>query len=133
MKDASLRIYNVCSKVTASQKKRYTELAQKEGLSLSEWISSTIEISIENKFKNRVLKDDLKNLNNIVKRENIINYNKGGEVKKMFIDNTIDKSLKINKNQLIFDNEIKQYRSTANTFNTIGIMAFLGAIVFKLK
>ncbi|MBL0013481.1 MAG: hypothetical protein IPP30_06870 [Flavobacterium sp.] len=61
MEKEQFRNYNVCAKVTANQKKLYTELATKSGLSLSEWLGSRIDMSIENEYLNKA-KDQIEEL-----------------------------------------------------------------------
>ncbi len=146
MKNQDFRNYTVCAKVTANQKKLYTELATKSGLSLSEWLGSRIDMSIENeimlKSKRKVSRRiNRYNYKNNVKKNEMIYYDNGGNVnysseqqqiapiKNNFTQQKTSQSEKDNSIQ--FMKEINSYNSTANTYNTIGVMAFLGALLLK--
>ncbi len=150
MEKEQFRNYNVCAKVTANQKKLYTELATKSGLSLSEWLGSRIDMSIENEYLNKAKRSDRRidrlrnetyNYKDSIVSEKMVTYHLGG-----IINNSSEqKQIKANRNNFTYkektqpdlDNskqflkEINFYNSTAKTYHTIGLIAFLGAILFK--
>jgi hypothetical protein len=52
MKNINFRNFNVCAKATAMQKENYRRKAKQEGLSLSEWIATVLDLHLEqNKIK----------------------------------------------------------------------------------
>jgi hypothetical protein len=62
MKNENFRNFNVCAKATASQKQLYRKKADEAGLSLSEWIVTTLDIYLEQekhkeRKKNQVYRD----------------------------------------------------------------------------
>jgi hypothetical protein len=146
MENQDFRNYNVCAKVTANQKKLYTELATKAGLSLSEWLGSRIDMSIENEImlkSKRIVSRRINRYNykNNVEKNEMIYYDNGGNVNysseqqqiapvtNNFTQQKTSQSEKDNSIQ--FMKEINSYNSTANRYNTIGVMAFLGALLLK--
>jgi hypothetical protein len=146
MENQDFRNYNVCAKVTANQKKLYKELASKEGLSLSEWLGSRIDMSIENeiisKSKRIVSRKIVRyNYKNNIEKDELVYYTNGGNinnssdqqqiepVRNNFTQQKTSQSEKHNSKQ--FMKEINTYNSTANTYNTIGVIAFLGALLLK--
>jgi hypothetical protein len=146
METQDFRNYNVSAKVTARQRKLYSELAKEAGLSLSEWIGSTIDMSIENQLmlktkrieSRRIERDNHKNN---IDRKDMVYFNKGS---------IINTSTNQNKIQLVKNNsthqkapqsekqypkqfikEINAHKSTANALNTIGVFAFIASILLK--
>lgn len=133
MKNENFRNYNVCSKVTASQKKLYTELARKEGLSLSEWIGSKLDISIEKLNLFETKKIEMKNeiQNKFAERERYITYQKKDNVKETMPEKIIELKPRIKNPNSLLNNELNQYKSAANSFNSIGIIALIGSVLLK--
>lgn len=133
MKNENFRNYNVCSKVTASQKKLYTELARKEGLSLSEWIGSKLDISIEklNLFETRKIEMKNEIQNKFAERERYITYQKKDNVKETMPEKIIELKPRIKNPNSLLNNELNQYKSAANSFNSIGIIALIGSVLLK--
>ena len=133
MKNENFRNYNVCSKVTASQKKLYTELARKEGLSLSEWIGSKLDISIEKLNLFETKKIEMKNeiQNKFAERERYITYQKKDNVKETMPEKIIEVKPRIKNPNSLLNNELNQYKSAANSFNSIGIIALIGSVLLK--
>jgi hypothetical protein len=126
MKNENFRNFNVCGKATASQKEIYRKKAQEAGLSLSEWIVTTLDIYIEQeelkeRNKNQVYRDK----NN--EKEKLVYY----YCKESHNQNLSEKT-KQNKNsnevKLDLDKEIIQLKSVSNSFYQIGILAFIGAM-----
>lgn len=133
MKNENFRNYNVCSKVTASQKKLYTELARKEGLSLSEWIGSKLDISIEklNLFETRKIEMKNEIQNKFAERERYITYQKKDNIKETMPEKIIELKPRIKNPNSLLNNELNQYKSAANSFNSIGIIALIGSVLLK--
>lgn len=146
MENPDFRNYNVCAKVTANQKKLYIELASKAGLSLSEWLGSRIDMYIEDEIiskskrivSRRIVRNNYKNN---IERDELVYYTNGGNtnntsdqqqiepVRKNFKQQKTSQSEINNSKQ--FMKEINAYNSTAKTYNTIGVIAFLGALLLK--
>ena len=126
MKNENFRNFNVCGKATASQKEIYRKKAQEAGLSLSEWIVTTLDIYIEQeelkeKNKNQVYRDK----NN--EKEKLVYYYCKESINQNFTEenkrNHNSKEVKLD-----LDKEIIQLKSVSNSFYQIGILAFIGAM-----
>ena len=146
MENQDFRNYTVCAKVTANQKKMYIELATKEGLSLSEWLGSRIDMSIENEIMLKSKRIANKKINHYdnkknMERDELVHFNNGGiinnfnEQKRITPDSnnfTLQKKLQSEKHNFTqFTKEINAYNSTAKTLNTVGCLAFLGALLLR--
>lgn len=139
MEENNFRNYSVCAKVSANQKNIYIEKALRKNLSLSEWVGSTLDMSIENedyinslKTENNKLKlfnyynrEYIKKLEiDLYQRKENINYPKTSYEKKQT-------TTEMNNSNKISNKELNYLKSTANSFNTIGLIAFLGTILFQ--
>lgn len=146
METQDYRNYNVTAKVTANQKKLYSELAKKAGLSLSEWMGSTIDMSIENQLMLKTKRTESRriesyNHKNNIERENMVYFDKGSIIN----NSSNQKQIQLVKNNSThqkaphfdkqypkqFMKEINAHKSTANALNTIGVFAFLASILLK--
>jgi hypothetical protein len=126
MKNENFRNFNVCGKATASQKEIYRKKAAEAGLSLSEWIVTTLDIYLEQEeLKGRNKNQVYRNRNN--EKEKLVYY----YCKESHNQNLSEKT-KQNKNsnevKLDLDKEIIQLKSVSNSFYQIGILAFIGAM-----
>ena len=139
MEENNFRNYSVCAKVSANQKNIYIEKALRKNLSLSEWVGSTLDMSIENEDDINSLKTENNRLklSNYYSREYIIkleialsqrkeniNYPKTSYEKKQT-------TTEMNNSNKISSKELNYLKSTANGFNAIGVIAILGTILFK--
>ena len=126
MKNENFRNFNVCGKATASQKEIYRKKAQEAGLSLSEWIVTTLDIYIEQeelkeRNKNQVYRDK----NN--EKEKLVYYYCKESINQNFTEENKQNhnSKEVN---LDLDKEIIHLKSVSNSLYQIGILAFIGAI-----
>lgn len=127
--ETNFRNYTICAKVNASQKKLYAQVAAKEGLSLSEWIGITLDISVQEKYFNKKIPVKKRNLDVYLnEHEKHMKYQEGGK-----LNNTLSKSdaNKKQKTNSISNKEINEYKSLAKKLNFIGTLAFVSAIIFK--
>ena len=139
MEENNFRNYSVCAKVSANQKNIYIEKALRKNLSLSEWVGSTLDMSIEkeddiNSLKtenNRLKLSNYYSSEYIIKleialsqRKENINYPKTSYEKKQT-------TTEMNNSNKISSKELNYLKSTANGFNAIGVIAILGTILFK--
>ena len=139
MEENNFRNYSVCAKVSANQKNIYIEKALRKNLSLSEWVGSTLDMSIENE-------EDINHLKTENNRLKLSNYYNREYIKKLEIalsqrkENINYPKLPYVKNQTttemnnsnkISSKELNYLKSTANSFNTIGFIALLGTILFQ--
>lgn len=75
-KDDQSKIYAVTTKTTASQKAKFIQEAKKHNISLSEWVSGTLEMAINaySNVNNSEQLEELKNQNeNYIKEINRLN------------------------------------------------------------
>jgi len=131
IRNENFRNFNVCGKATASQKKLYTEKAVKEGISLSEWIVSTLDISIEKENLLKTRKNEIKRQSDYVKQEELLYYKRGGTLDNSVTKKTKETKPKTNNSNALFNKEINQYKSAASSLNTIGIIALLGSKLLR--
>lgn len=100
------RNFNVCAKATASQKLIYRKIAEQEGLSLSEWIVTVLDLYVENNltkkqpFKHKVeslsKEEVLKNRSSayqFIDFDKIENVNKKNEFMEKLSDNFFYRAL----------------------------------------
>lgn len=126
MKNENFRNFNVCGKATASQKEIYRKKAQDSGLSLSEWIVTTLDIYLEQEeLKERNKNQVYRNRNS--EKEKLVYYYCKESLNKNVSEKTKEKhnSKEVN---LDLDKEIIQLKSVSNSFYQIGILAFIGAM-----
>ena len=76
MEENNFRNYSVCAKVSANQKNIYNEKALRKNLSLSEWVGSTLDMSIENE-------EDINHLKTENNRLKLSNYYNREYIKKL--------------------------------------------------
>jgi hypothetical protein len=126
MKNENFRNFNVCGKATASQKQLYRKKADEAGLSLSEWIVTTLDIYLEQEK----IKEKKKNQNvrcNKIEKEELVYYYCKESINQNFTEENKQNhnSKEVN---LDLDKEIIQLKSVSNSLYQIGILAFIGAI-----
>ncbi len=125
----NFRNYTVCAKVSASQKKIYAQVAAKEGLSLSEWIGTTLDISVQEKYFKKITPGKKRNLEMYLNEyEKQMKYQEGGKLNNPLTKNDVEKQEKTNS---LSNKEINQCKSLAKDLNLIGALAFVAAIIFK--
>jgi hypothetical protein len=126
MKNENFRNFNVCGKATASQKEIYRKKADEAGLTLSEWIVTTLDIYLEQEKIKEWKKNQLVIKKNYEKEELVYYYCKES-LNKNVSEKTKEKhnSKEVN---LDLDKEIIQLKSVSNSFYQIGILAYIGAI-----
>ena len=146
MKTQDFRNYGISAKVTARQRKLYLELAEQAGLSLSEWIGSTIDMSIENdlmlktqRIESRTIERD--NHKNNIDRKDMVYFDKGSIINTSTNQKQIRSVKNISSHQKephsekqypkLLMKEINAHKSAANALNTIGVFAFIAAILLK--
>lgn len=127
MKNEDCRNFNVCGKATASQKEIYRKKAQEAGLTLSEWIVTTLDIYLEQeKLRERKKKQVVRNQNN--ERKEIVYYSyKESMFQNLNARNNVNQNSE--KANLDLDKEIIQLKSASNSFYQIGILAFIGTVL----
>jgi hypothetical protein len=139
MEENNFRNYSVCAKVSANQKNIYNEKALRKNLSLSEWVGSTLDMSVENE-------EDIYRLKTENNRLKLSNYYNREYIKKLEIALSQRKeninspkmpyvkkqtTTEMNNSNKISSKELNYLKSTANGLNTIGVIAILGAFFFK--
>lgn len=126
MEQNNFRNFNVCGKATASQKEIYRKKAEEAGLSLSEWIISRLDLYLEKemleekKEKQRFLKQEDKPIEVKFNRGEIQNHSKLVTRKKT--PNSKETNVALQK-------EIQQLKSVSSSFNQLGVIALIGAIL----
>lgn len=139
MEENNFRNYTVSAKVTANQKNQFIEKATNKNLSLSEWIASTLDMSIESdekifklKIENNKLKFSNNHLTQYIKKLEFERYqNKENIITSMFPNVMKQTAPELKNDNKISSKEINYLKSTANGFNAIGVIAILGTILFK--
>jgi hypothetical protein len=126
MKNENFRNFNVCGKATASQKEIYRKKADEAGLTLSEWIVTTLDIYLEQEKIKERKKNQLVIKKNYEKEELVYYYCKESINQKFTEENNRNHNSKEVK--LNLDKEIIQLKSVSNSFYQIGILAYIGAM-----
>lgn len=126
MKNENFRNFNVCGKATASQKEIYRKKAQEAGLSLSEWIVTTLDIYLEQeKLKEKKKNHDFSYSKK--EKEEFVYYCYKG-IRGQNSEEKCKKIINSKEINLDLDKEIIQLKSLSNSFSQIGLLAFIGAI-----
>jgi hypothetical protein len=126
MKNENFRNFNVCGKATAIQKEIYRKKAEEAGLSLSEWIVTTLDIYLEQEKIKEKKKYQNVRCNKIEKEELVNIYYK--ESKNQNLEEKTKENHNSKEVKLDLDKEIIQLKSISNSFYQIGILAFIGSI-----
>lgn len=131
MNNANFRNYNISAKVTAFQKKVYSEQANKEGISLSEWIGSVLDLYIQkHQFKTQEQKK-ISRTNYLHQIEKLEKFNEGAPIYHKPKNTNIKLVSDINPTKQITQLETERLKSLSNDFKSIGILAFMAAFIFK--
>ena len=126
MEQNNFRNFNVCGKATASQKEIYRKKAEEAGLSLSEWTISRLDLYLEQEM----LKEK-KNKRLFLKQEDHpipVKYTRG-EIQNQ--SKLVTKKITPNSNEtnVALQKEIQQLKSVSSSFNQLGVIALIGAIL----
>ncbi|WP_353083313.1 hypothetical protein [Flavobacterium sp.] len=126
MEQNNFRNFNVCGKATASQKEIYRKKAEEAGLSLSEWTISRLDLYLEQEM----LKEK-KNKQRFLKQEDHpipVKYTRG-EIQNQ--SKLVTKKITPNSNEtnVALQKEIQQLKSVSSSFNQLGVIALIGAIL----
>ena len=126
MEQNNFRNFNVCGKATASQKEIYRKKAEEAGLSLSEWTISRLDLYLEQEM----LKEK-KNKRLFLKQEDHpipVKYTRG-EIQNQ--SKLVTKKITPNSNETngALQKEIQQLKSVSSSFNQLGVIALIGAIL----
>ena len=126
MKNENYRNFNVCGKATASQKEHYRKKAEEAGLSLSEWIVTTLDIYLEQeRLKDRKNNQVIVNTKN--EKEKLVYYYCKESINQKIAEENKQKH-NSKEVKLDLDKEIIQLKSVSNSFYQIGILAFIGTM-----
>jgi hypothetical protein len=126
MEQNNFKNFNVCGKATASQKEIYRKKAEEAGLSLSEWTISRLDLYLEQEMIN-----EKKNIQRLLKQEDQaipVKYTRGGIQNQSKLET---KKITPNSNEtnVALQKEIQQLKSVSSSFNQLGIIALIGAIL----
>lgn len=108
-------------------KRKFTEKkAEEAGLSLSEWTISRLDLYLEQEMLN-----EKKNKRLFLKQENQsipVRYTRGGIQNQSKLET---KKITPNSNEtnVALQKEIQQLKSVSNSFNQLGVIALIGAIL----
>lgn len=134
MKNENFRNFNVCGKATASQKELYRKKADEAGLSLSEWTVTILDLYLEQeraKEKERIKRKSKTNTQVFLNtNENVVFYSRGGISNKSKLET---KKITPNSKEtnLALQKEIQQLKSLSSSFNQLGGLALIGAILLR--
>jgi hypothetical protein len=134
MKNENFRNFNVCGKATASQKELYRKKADEAGLSLSEWTVTILDLYLQQeraKEKERIERKSKTNTQVFLNtNENVVYYSRGGISNKSKLET---KKITPNSNEtnIALQKEIQQLKSLSSSFNQLGGLALIGAILLR--
>lgn len=126
MEQNNFKNFNVCGKATASQKEIYRKKAEEAGLSLSEWTISRLDLYLEQEMLN-----EKKNKQRFLDQKDQpipVKYTRGRIQNQSKLET---KRITPNSNEtnVALQKEIQQLKSVSNSFNQLGVIALIGAIL----
>jgi hypothetical protein len=134
MEENNFRNFNVCARATASQKELYRKKADEAGLSLSEWTVTVLDLYLEQERVKEMERIERKSKTNtqvfLNTNENVVYYSRGGISNKIKLET---KKITPNSNEtnIALQKEIQQLKSVSSSFNQLGGLALIGAILLR--